>query len=369
MPDGFHGTVSINSHSSATGTGHVSVSFWDANGNHIGTWGANVGPTSLPGSIGGVYAEDPNRPTTMKTFFSFYDYNAHQFNNALAYAQGQASMTAGGAGEYVLIGANCIDFADEITQRFGYSDNKVWQFIDNTLPIGMYSYIQDVIVPDTSWDTLYSTWMNDLQSAQDFRPKFEAAMQVIDERGSEDEIVVRGRWDRAQNETYMSPISIDINNDGFDIISLEESLVNFDYTGNGTKLHTSWLSSNDGFLVVDDGNDGKITSGKEMFGGPKFGDAYDKLETFDSNKDGTLNADDERFSDLKIWIDGNSDGESNEDELFSLYELDITALELATFDAYEKIGDAFLTESSYAEIAGEQTMISDVFFRTELLIA
>ncbi len=87
----------------------------------------------------------------------------------------------------------------------------------------------------------------------------------------------------------------------------------------------------DGLLVWDVDGDGKITSGKELFGHVDvngqnaFQNGYEKLSHyFDRNKDGTVTG--EELRGLKIWEDRNGDGVTQDGELVELARHNITSL-------------------------------------------
>ncbi|ALU42869.1 calcium-binding protein [Pseudoalteromonas rubra] len=132
------------------------------------------------------------------------------------------------------------------------------------------------------------------------------------------------------------PLALDLDGDGIETKSLENG-VHFDLDNSGFAERVSWLAPDDGFLFLDRNQDGIVNGGGELFGtetrladGTLARDGYEALAEFDSNGDGIINAEDERFAELKVWQDLNSDGVSDEGELFSLAELNVTELSLQT---------------------------------------
>ncbi|MDK4634943.1 FrpA/C-like protein, partial [Kingella kingae] len=76
---------------------------------------------------------------------------------------------------------------------------------------------------------------------------------------------------------------------------------------------------------MDLDNNGKIDSGKEIFGnhsvlsnGATAAHGYAALAELDNNNDGKVNALDKAFNELRVWIDANSDGISQVSELHTL---------------------------------------------------
>ncbi|MBQ4284385.1 MAG: calcium-binding protein, partial [Lachnospira sp.] len=135
-------------------------------------------------------------------------------------------------------------------------------------------------------------------------------------------------------ERRVDPLIFDLNNDGIFSTKVEDG-VHFDYEADGFKEKTAWMSDGDGMLVRDINNNGIIDDGRELFGdqtllsnGEVAINGIDALTDLDSNSDGVIDIDDELFSELKIWIDKNRDGISQEDELHTLAELGIKEISL-----------------------------------------
>jgi hypothetical protein len=66
---------------------------------------------------------------------------------------------------------------------------------------------------------------------------------------------------------YSSPIIIDTDDSGFHLSSTSSG-VNFDFFGTGTPVQIAWTArgSTNGWLALDRNHDGKIDSGRELFG-------------------------------------------------------------------------------------------------------
>ena len=85
------------------------------------------------------------------------------------------------------------------------------------------------------------------------------------------------------------------------------------------------MSPDDAWVALDRNKDGVINDITEVFGSGEV-DGFTELGELDSNSDGVINVDDERFDDLRVWQDLNSDGTSQEGELSSLADHGISAL-------------------------------------------
>jgi len=135
-------------------------------------------------------------------------------------------------------------------------------------------------------------------------------------------------------ETTRSPLVLDLNGDGV-ITTSQSGGVHFDNDGNGFSELTGWIDSNDGLLVIDKNNNGKIDNGNELFGnntlladGSTATNGFLALATYDTNKDGKIDASDTQFSDLRVWKDSNSNGKTDSGELYTLSDFNIKSISL-----------------------------------------
>jgi hypothetical protein len=150
---------------------------------------------------------------------------------------------------------------------------------------------------------------------------------------------------------YASPIIVDTTGEGFHLTSAPDGVA-FDIAGDGHPLKLAWTAatSRNAFLALDRDHDGKIDSGKELFGNvteqPKSDDpnGFLALAEFDKpenggNGDGIIDSRDSVFSQLRLWIDENHDGISQPHELHTLSELGVFSIGLQYRD--EHFSDEF----------------------------
>ncbi len=179
-----------------------------------------------------------------------------------------------------------------------------------------------------------------------------------------------------QLEAYLTlmgtPIVLDLNGDGVQTLSIESG-IQFDLYAIGEKLHTGWISSTDGILVLDHNHDDIIQNGSELFGsttmlasGEKAKDGYTALRELDSNGDNGITQADVQWVNLKVWVDKNSDGINQDDEMSALDSLNITKLDLNAEVTFAKNnGNLIGLTSSYHTADGLDHAMADVWFITD----
>ncbi|WP_174769670.1 calcium-binding protein [Paraburkholderia bonniea] len=134
----------------------------------------------------------------------------------------------------------------------------------------------------------------------------------------------------------IDPLILDLNGDGIHTTGVDQSSAHFDFAGEGSRTHTGWITTGDGFLVLDRNNNGAIDTGAELFSnftklanGMLAANGFDALREYDSNKDGVIDRHDAIWSSLKIWRDGNSDGMTQQGELLTLDQSGIVEIRLS----------------------------------------
>lgn len=157
------------------------------------------------------------------------------------------------------------------------------------------------------------------------------------------------------------PLVLDLNGDGVATQHFAEG-TQFDLDGNGFRETTGWLSPSDGFVVRDLNNNGKIDNGTELLGdqtvlsdGTIASSGFQALAALDSNQDGIVDAHDAAWTELRVWVDANSDGVSTAEELLTM--------ELAGVKA---ISTAHTQPSSPIELGNNNSLLqSGSFTRTD----
>lgn len=181
--------------------------------------------------------------------------------------------------------------------------------------------------------------------------------------------------DQEGAEGKLSPLTLDLDGDGIELVDLSASSAFFDFDSDGFAERTGWVASDDGLLAVDRDGDGLITGLDELFGtNPPsvYGEidattpiesGFVKLGEFDSNADGKIDALDTDFGSLRVWRDLDGDGVGTEDEQFTLAELGIASIGLDFTRPAQQVGENMIFDVGQF-VWNDMTTgtVADVFF-------
>ena len=130
---------------------------------------------------------------------------------------------------------------------------------------------------------------------------------------SEEIFTLKGEFNKELNEADRldalpsDPLIFDLDGDGKISLTDLDNGTNFDIDNDGFAQKISWVSGQDGILVLDRNNNGKIDNGLELFGentvtseGTNAKGGIDALSDLDSNSNGIIDANDAQFSSLKF---------------------------------------------------------------------
>ncbi len=167
-------------------------------------------------------------------------------------------------------------------------------------------------------------------------------------------------------QIIIDPLALDLNHNGkIDTTNANSSKAFFDMDNNGMSEITGWIDKEDGLLVYDKNNNGKIDNINELFGN-KNKDGYSELrELINSNGDNVIDKNDTKFKDLKIWQDLNGDGISQNNELKTLDELNITSINLNSKNTnIDDNGNNIFKTSTFTQ-NGQEYLSGDVNFAVD----
>jgi len=165
----------------------------------------------------------------------------------------------------------------------------------------------------------------------------------------------------------ITPIVLDLDGNGIQTVARQASDASFDLFGNGSPVHSGWISGGDGFLAVDSNGNGRIDDIGELFGGNAKGAGFAKLASFDSNGDGLVDSRDAAFGELRVWVDADGNRQTDAGELRTLAEAGVAAL---TVDYVEQPfldaqGNLHLERSSASLADGSVVDMTDVYFNVD----
>jgi hypothetical protein len=172
------------------------------------------------------------------------------------------------------------------------------------------------------------------------------------------------------NAIQFTPLVLDLDDKGIHTVNVAAG-TSFDMEATGHKNATGWISSGDGFLVLDVNHDGKVNDGSELFGnatklpnGLTALNGFAALAALDSNHDGVIDAKDASFSSLEVWTPDSS-GVSGSGQLHSLSSLGVVRIDLNTVIkvGIADNGNVIGLESTYATADGKTHTIADVWFQ------
>ena len=171
-----------------------------------------------------------------------------------------------------------------------------------------------------------------------------------------------------------SPLILDLDGKGINTTNINMGIY-FDHDGNLHAEKTAWVSPTNGILAVDWNKNGTIDNGSEVFGnhtklenGKTAANGFEGLRPYDTNGDGIIDENDEIFSQLRIWVDGNSNGISDEGELLTLAEAGVKSINLgyANSNYVDENGNQHAQQGFYTKTDGTTAAITDVWFKVDL---
>ncbi len=185
-----------------------------------------------------------------------------------------------------------------------------------------------------------------------------------------------------QCDSSASPLFVDFRKDAtdYDILSSQKDGVMFDILGaNGgyKKSQISWFGKGHFGLLALPNAKGQVENIDQLFGdntmGPdkKFAEnGFLALAKHDSNGDKVIDQYDKVFSKLRLWFDLNRDGKADRNELKTLDEMRLVAIDLDydhNFYEKDKYGNEIKFKSVVKFKSGRLRSIFDVWFKLNYL--
>lgn len=129
---------------------------------------------------------------------------------------------------------------------------------------------------------------------------------------------------RAGDAVRKDPLVVNFGGTAAQLSGLADQRFSFDLDGDGRLDELPTFASGSGYLAIDRNQNGRIDSGKELFG-PQSGNGFQDLARLDSDGNGWIDEGDAAFAQLVVWVpDAAGNG-----QVIKLKDLDIGALALA----------------------------------------
>ena len=181
-------------------------------------------------------------------------------------------------------------------------------------------------------------------------------------------------WSNDNEKTSIQPIQephkrkpnvfnalvLDLDGNGIDLASIKSNgAVYWEVDLDSFSETVGWVSGNDGFLSLDLNKDEKINNQKELFGS-LGSDGYSELDAYDSNSDNVIDNSDPIFKELLVWVDKNSDGFSNKNEISLLSDLGIESINLKRHKVEQKKDENTITQVGAFSLSGQSHEMANV---------
>jgi len=172
------------------------------------------------------------------------------------------------------------------------------------------------------------------------------------------------------------PLVLDLNGDGVRTAGTDD-MVSFDLDGDGARDHITWTDPADGFLWLNLNEKNHVDDGAELFGigtllpnGLRASNGFEALAAYDENHDNILDAADDIWRHLRIWVDANHDGVCQQAETspMQVYRIDAISLTPSMSEFVDEKGNGHRLKSRYWRIVGNKRRMLDldaVSFRGE----
>lgn len=161
-----------------------------------------------------------------------------------------------------------------------------------------------------------------------------------------------------------SPIVLDLDGDGIELISHANSTTYFDLNSNDFATRTGWIGADDGLLAIDNNANGKIDNSSELFSVSGYNSTLN-INNYDINIDGKLTSADTDWTNLLVWTDINGNGISESAELFTMASLNITEIGLSFTSVSNTIEGNSITDEGTFVINGMTQDTADVWFTND----
>jgi hypothetical protein len=295
-------------------------------------------------------------------------------SNAESWCWGCGTEELGGQGGESGIGDRAVnsmgDFFSSLFNDFSGTSAELSEFVQSVAGDNFGGGVLSKTMADMNFDATGSpAWaavvaaltQAPVMAASGWAKIFDAVSDLFDGDSAKVSPDVGKNFTGAQNWVpRRDPLTLDLDGDGLETSGTSSTRpIYFDHDGDGIRSSTGWVLPDDGFLVLDRNGNGAIDNGRELFGdatvlasGQQAANGFAALRDLDTNGDGSIDAGDTQWSQLRVWRDANQDGISQQSELATLGEVGIKAIGVT-----EKLHSQILSNRNEIANLGEFTRI------------
>ena len=243
-----------------------------------------------------------------------------QFQSVLAWSE--LTKLTGSYGDYAGVGNNCITYTFDAMKAGGFNPTFT-PLYHNWWPTWNGGQV----------DNIFYDYMRRAEFNREFKREISPAVNTS--------TTAAINW----VEPRRDPLVLDLDGNGITTSGINPAApILFDQDGDGTLTATGWIAAGEAIVVRDLNGNGRIDSGRELFGdntvltrGPNAGqrasNGFTALADLDANAagvaDGKFDASDVAFASVKLWKDANQNGISEAAELFTFAALGVQSINLA----------------------------------------
>ncbi len=240
-----------------------------------------------------------------------------------------------------------------ISQLFGFDDDgrqeelrRVLRQLDQANDLERILFGEDVENDPEDYFELFLNF--------EFKLQTRTNKQTAQSENENIEVSMSGAGQGARQEA--DPLVFDLDGNGVDTTGIDQGVL-FDLDGDGKSEKTSFVTGDDFVLSLDRNHNGKIDSGKELFGDANgFKDGIEELKSFDLNRDGTIDRLDPIFKDLKLF--------NKNRRPISLGQAGIEKIDLSRLNqrGFTNNGDRYDGALEFELKSGEKRTARDIYF-------
>lgn len=162
-----------------------------------------------------------------------------------------------------------------------------------------------------------------------------------------------------QSPDTLTPIVLDMNDQGINMVSDPQPKVLFDAKGDGSLAQMdAWVGKNDAFLVFDNKGVPEISFTSFV---PGAKTDLQGLQAFDTNSDHVLDQKDANFNQFGVWLDANQNGKIDPGEYLTLQDVGIVSISLqGNGVSTQGAGYTIFNEGTFETTNGAKHTFADV---------